>query len=164
MILKERNLWHYLTDWWFLFGNCIHRLKYRVFLNIYLTGSISILPTILFLTIGVLRETAVRLPGGQLSSTVTASLQALSQKTGKRQPNVTECKVHGHCGEMFSLLNGFSSSFPWPWKPPTPSLPSLFSEISRHILHDKPHKYGHFLCLANPKVMFGSYWNQALPT
>ncbi|ELK17059.1 HEAT repeat-containing protein 5A [Pteropus alecto] len=40
-------------------------------------GSISILPTILFLTIGVLRETAVRLPGGQLSSTVAASLQAL---------------------------------------------------------------------------------------
>ncbi|XP_059229027.1 HEAT repeat-containing protein 5A isoform X6 [Mustela nigripes] len=40
-------------------------------------GSISILPTILYLTIGVLRETAVKLPGGQLSSTVTASLQAL---------------------------------------------------------------------------------------
>uniref|UniRef100_F1SHF7 HEAT repeat containing 5A n=1 Tax=Sus scrofa TaxID=9823 RepID=F1SHF7_PIG len=40
-------------------------------------GSISILPTILYLTIGVLRETAVKLPGGQLSSTVAASLQAL---------------------------------------------------------------------------------------
>ncbi|XP_036893352.1 HEAT repeat-containing protein 5A-like [Sturnira hondurensis] len=40
-------------------------------------GSISILPTILYLTIGVLRETAVRLPGGQLSSTAAASLQAL---------------------------------------------------------------------------------------
>ncbi|XP_054545683.1 HEAT repeat-containing protein 5A isoform X3 [Talpa occidentalis] len=40
-------------------------------------GSISVLPTILYLTIGVLRETAVRLPGGQLSSTVAASLQAL---------------------------------------------------------------------------------------
>ncbi|XP_027272111.1 HEAT repeat-containing protein 5A isoform X4 [Cricetulus griseus] len=40
-------------------------------------GSISILPTILYLAIGVLRETAVKLPGGQLSSTVTASLQAL---------------------------------------------------------------------------------------
>ncbi|XP_046321272.1 HEAT repeat-containing protein 5A isoform X7 [Marmota monax] len=40
-------------------------------------GSISILPTILYLTIGVLRETAVKLPGSQLSSTVAASLQAL---------------------------------------------------------------------------------------
>ncbi|XP_027970683.1 HEAT repeat-containing protein 5A isoform X4 [Eumetopias jubatus] len=40
-------------------------------------GSISILPTILYLTIGVLRETAVKLPGGQLSPTVAASLQAL---------------------------------------------------------------------------------------
>ncbi|KAF4017993.1 hypothetical protein G4228_009411 [Cervus hanglu yarkandensis] len=40
-------------------------------------GIISILPTILYLTIGVLRETAVKLPGGQLSSTVAASLQAL---------------------------------------------------------------------------------------
>uniref|UniRef100_A0A8C0SHI4 HEAT repeat-containing protein 5A n=1 Tax=Canis lupus familiaris TaxID=9615 RepID=A0A8C0SHI4_CANLF len=40
-------------------------------------GSISILPTILYLTIGVLRETAVKLPGGQLPSTVAASLQAL---------------------------------------------------------------------------------------
>uniref|UniRef100_A0A8C4LGU1 HEAT repeat-containing protein 5A n=1 Tax=Equus asinus asinus TaxID=83772 RepID=A0A8C4LGU1_EQUAS len=40
-------------------------------------GSISILPTLLYLTIGVLRETAVRLPGGHLSSTVAASLQAL---------------------------------------------------------------------------------------
>ncbi|XP_043844188.1 HEAT repeat-containing protein 5A [Dromiciops gliroides] len=40
-------------------------------------GSISVLPTILYLIIGVLRETAVRLPGGQLSSTVTAALQAL---------------------------------------------------------------------------------------
>ncbi|XP_078190856.1 HEAT repeat-containing protein 5A isoform X26 [Callithrix jacchus] len=44
---------------------------------LYLTGSISVLPTILYLTIGVLRETAVKLPGGQLSSTVAASLQAL---------------------------------------------------------------------------------------
>lgn len=43
----------------------------------YLTGSISILPTLLYLTIGVLRETAVRLPGAHLSSTVAASLQAL---------------------------------------------------------------------------------------
>ncbi|XP_063116609.1 HEAT repeat-containing protein 5A isoform X3 [Cavia porcellus] len=40
-------------------------------------GSISILPTILYLTVGVLRETAVKLPGGQLSSTASASLQAL---------------------------------------------------------------------------------------
>jgi hypothetical protein len=42
-------------------------------------GSISVLPTILYLTIGVLRETAVKLPGGQLSSTVAASLQALKE-------------------------------------------------------------------------------------
>lgn len=40
-------------------------------------GSISILPTVLYLAIGVLRETAVKFPGGQLSPTVTASLQAL---------------------------------------------------------------------------------------
>ncbi|XP_045143585.1 HEAT repeat-containing protein 5A [Echinops telfairi] len=40
-------------------------------------GSISVLPTILYLTIGVLRETALKLPGGHLSSTVAASLQAL---------------------------------------------------------------------------------------
>ncbi|XP_054433890.1 HEAT repeat-containing protein 5A isoform X2 [Pteronotus mesoamericanus] len=40
-------------------------------------GSISVLPTILYLTIGVLRETAVKGPGGQLSPTVAASLQAL---------------------------------------------------------------------------------------
>ncbi|KAM9064661.1 HEAT repeat-containing protein 5A isoform X2 [Sarcophilus harrisii] len=40
-------------------------------------GSISVLPTILYLIIGVLRETAVRLPGGQLSYTVGAALQAL---------------------------------------------------------------------------------------
>ncbi|KAM5235697.1 HEAT repeat-containing protein 5A [Ctenodactylus gundi] len=40
-------------------------------------GSISILPTVLYLTIGVLRETAVKLPGGHLSCTAGASLQAL---------------------------------------------------------------------------------------
>ncbi|XP_075387336.1 HEAT repeat-containing protein 5A isoform X2 [Tenrec ecaudatus] len=40
-------------------------------------GSISVLPTILYLTTGVLRETAVKLPEGHLSSTVAASLQAL---------------------------------------------------------------------------------------
>ncbi|XP_074091463.1 HEAT repeat-containing protein 5A isoform X4 [Macrotis lagotis] len=40
-------------------------------------GSISVLPTILYLIIGVLRETAVKLPGGQLSFTVAAALQAL---------------------------------------------------------------------------------------
>ncbi|XP_029454843.1 HEAT repeat-containing protein 5A isoform X1 [Rhinatrema bivittatum] len=40
-------------------------------------GSVSVLPTILYLIIGVLRETAVKLPEGQLSSTVTAALQAL---------------------------------------------------------------------------------------
>ncbi|XP_048340698.1 HEAT repeat-containing protein 5A isoform X4 [Sphaerodactylus townsendi] len=40
-------------------------------------GSIAVLPTILYLIIGVLRETAVKLPGGQLSLTAAASLQAL---------------------------------------------------------------------------------------
>uniref|UniRef100_A0A8C3RYL9 HEAT repeat-containing protein 5A n=1 Tax=Chelydra serpentina TaxID=8475 RepID=A0A8C3RYL9_CHESE len=38
---------------------------------------VSVLPTILYLTIGVLRETAVKLPDGQLPLTVAASLQAL---------------------------------------------------------------------------------------
>uniref|UniRef100_A0A8D0GE57 Uncharacterized protein n=2 Tax=Sphenodon punctatus TaxID=8508 RepID=A0A8D0GE57_SPHPU len=40
-------------------------------------GSVSVLPTILYLVIGVLRETAVKLPDGQLPLTVAASLQAL---------------------------------------------------------------------------------------
>uniref|UniRef100_A0A8C3IUN9 HEAT repeat-containing protein 5A n=1 Tax=Chrysemys picta bellii TaxID=8478 RepID=A0A8C3IUN9_CHRPI len=40
-------------------------------------GSVSVLPTILYLIIGVLRETAVKLPDGQLPLTVAASLQAL---------------------------------------------------------------------------------------
>uniref|UniRef100_A0A8C4XXI4 HEAT repeat containing 5A n=1 Tax=Gopherus evgoodei TaxID=1825980 RepID=A0A8C4XXI4_9SAUR len=38
---------------------------------------VSVLPTILYLIIGVLRETAVKLPDGQLPLTVAASLQAL---------------------------------------------------------------------------------------
>lgn len=42
-----------------------------------LIGSVSVLPTILYLIIGVLRETAVKLPDGQLPLTVAASLQAL---------------------------------------------------------------------------------------
>ncbi|XP_015270694.1 PREDICTED: HEAT repeat-containing protein 5A [Gekko japonicus] len=40
-------------------------------------GSIAVLPTILYLIIGVLRETAVKLPSRQLSLTAAASLQAL---------------------------------------------------------------------------------------
>ncbi|XP_077179159.1 HEAT repeat-containing protein 5A isoform X2 [Paroedura picta] len=40
-------------------------------------GSIAVLPTILYLIIGVLRETAVKLPSGQLPLTAAASLQAL---------------------------------------------------------------------------------------
>uniref|UniRef100_A0A8D2Q469 HEAT repeat-containing protein 5A n=1 Tax=Varanus komodoensis TaxID=61221 RepID=A0A8D2Q469_VARKO len=40
-------------------------------------GSIAVLPTILYLIIGVLRETAVKIPTGQLPLTVAASLQAL---------------------------------------------------------------------------------------
>ncbi|XP_053140311.1 HEAT repeat-containing protein 5A isoform X2 [Hemicordylus capensis] len=40
-------------------------------------GSIAVLPTILYLIIGVFRETAVKLPTGQLPLTVAASLQAL---------------------------------------------------------------------------------------
>ncbi|NWV47486.1 HTR5A protein, partial [Daphoenositta chrysoptera] len=40
-------------------------------------GSVSVLPTILYLIIGVLKETAVKLQDGQLPLTVTASLQAL---------------------------------------------------------------------------------------
>ncbi|XP_061467578.1 HEAT repeat-containing protein 5A isoform X4 [Rhineura floridana] len=40
-------------------------------------GSIAVLPTILYLIIGVLRGTAVKLPSGQLPLTVAASLQAL---------------------------------------------------------------------------------------
>uniref|UniRef100_A0ABM5FAL1 HEAT repeat-containing protein 5A isoform X2 n=1 Tax=Pogona vitticeps TaxID=103695 RepID=A0ABM5FAL1_9SAUR len=40
-------------------------------------GSIAVLPTILYLIIGVLRETAVKLPTGQLPLTAAASLQAL---------------------------------------------------------------------------------------
>lgn len=41
------------------------------------TGSVSVLPTILYLIIGVLKETAVKLQDGQLPLTVAASLQAL---------------------------------------------------------------------------------------
>ncbi|KAJ1103115.1 hypothetical protein NDU88_000543 [Pleurodeles waltl] len=40
-------------------------------------GSVSVLPTILYLIIGILRETCVRPPAGQLSGTVSAALQAL---------------------------------------------------------------------------------------
>ncbi|KAM9380886.1 HEAT repeat-containing protein 5A [Phaethornis superciliosus] len=40
-------------------------------------GSVSVLPTILYLIIGVLKETAVKLEDGQLPLTVAASLQAL---------------------------------------------------------------------------------------
>lgn len=40
-------------------------------------GSVSILPTILFLITGVLRETAVKVPSGQISLPVSAALQAL---------------------------------------------------------------------------------------
>ncbi|NWW17254.1 HTR5A protein, partial [Falcunculus frontatus] len=40
-------------------------------------GSVSVLPTILYLIIGVLKETAVKLRDGQLPPTVAASLQAL---------------------------------------------------------------------------------------
>ncbi|KAJ6667356.1 hypothetical protein lerEdw1_017334 [Lerista edwardsae] len=40
-------------------------------------GSVAVLPTILYLIIGILRETAVQLPTGQLPLTVAASLQAL---------------------------------------------------------------------------------------
>ncbi|NWY97794.1 HTR5A protein, partial [Loxia curvirostra] len=40
-------------------------------------GSVSVLPTILYLIIGVLKETAVNLRDGQLPLTVAASLQAL---------------------------------------------------------------------------------------
>ncbi|XP_010214814.1 PREDICTED: HEAT repeat-containing protein 5A, partial [Tinamus guttatus] len=40
-------------------------------------GSVSVLPTILYLIIGVLKETAVKLHGGQLPLAVAAALQAL---------------------------------------------------------------------------------------
>lgn len=40
-------------------------------------GSVSVLPTILYLIIGVLKETAVKFQDGQLPLTVAASLQAL---------------------------------------------------------------------------------------
>uniref|UniRef100_A0A663ME65 HEAT repeat-containing protein 5A n=1 Tax=Athene cunicularia TaxID=194338 RepID=A0A663ME65_ATHCN len=40
-------------------------------------GSVSVLPTILYLIIGVLKETAVKVQDGQLPLTVAASLQAL---------------------------------------------------------------------------------------
>ncbi|XP_051478321.1 HEAT repeat-containing protein 5A isoform X3 [Apus apus] len=40
-------------------------------------GSVSVLPTILYLMIGVLKETAVKVQDGQLPLTVAASLQAL---------------------------------------------------------------------------------------
>lgn len=40
-------------------------------------GSVSVLPTILYLIVGVLKETAVKLQDGQLPLTVAASLQAL---------------------------------------------------------------------------------------
>ncbi|XP_069494576.1 HEAT repeat-containing protein 5A isoform X2 [Ambystoma mexicanum] len=40
-------------------------------------GSVSILPTVLYLVIGILRETSVYPPAGQLSSTVSTALQAL---------------------------------------------------------------------------------------
>lgn len=51
-----------------------------------------------------------------------------------------------------------SSSSPGPKslkQTPTPSLLSLFSETSRHIFQDKPHKCGHFISLAKTK---GHVW------
>uniref|UniRef100_A0A803SRK0 HEAT repeat-containing protein 5A n=1 Tax=Anolis carolinensis TaxID=28377 RepID=A0A803SRK0_ANOCA len=56
-------------------------------------GSIAVLPTILYLIIGVLRETAVKLPTGQIPLTVAASLQALkgvlSMHNPIKQPTVS---------------------------------------------------------------------------
>lgn len=61
-------------------------MKYKRYLHFFnfceiilhcFTGSVSVLPTILYLIIGVLKETAVKLQDGQLPLTVAASLQAL---------------------------------------------------------------------------------------
>ncbi len=49
----------------------------KLILVIVFSGSVSILPTILFLTTGVLRETAEPSIDGKIAPTVTASLQAL---------------------------------------------------------------------------------------
>ncbi|XP_038071477.1 HEAT repeat-containing protein 5B-like [Patiria miniata] len=55
------------------------------------TGSVSVLPTILFLTTGVLRETAEPSIDGKIAPTVSASLQALRTLTQSRHLNNPAC-------------------------------------------------------------------------
>nr|XP_033808052.1 HEAT repeat-containing protein 5A isoform X2 [Geotrypetes seraphini] len=75
-------------------------------------GSVSVLPTILYLVIGVLRETAVKLPECQLSPTVTAALQALKEifsspmaQAEKSQAGWTKLL----CGALATLLDTWNS-------------------------------------------------------
>ncbi|NXJ79299.1 HTR5A protein, partial [Trogon melanurus] len=72
-----------MLRWNFLHSNLNPLFLYMNFFNfckinlLCFTGSVSVLPTILYLIIGVLKETAVKLRDGQLPLTVAASLQAL---------------------------------------------------------------------------------------
>ncbi|NXP44637.1 HTR5A protein, partial [Heliornis fulica] len=56
-------------------------------------GSVSVLPTILYLIIGVFKETAVKLPDGQLPLTVAASLQALKGLLSSPMARVEKSRI-----------------------------------------------------------------------
>ncbi|XP_008101606.2 HEAT repeat-containing protein 5A isoform X2 [Anolis carolinensis] len=71
-------------------------------------GSIAVLPTILYLIIGVLRETAVKLPTGQIPLTVAASLQALKGVLSSPMARAEKSRAAWNellCSALVSILN-----------------------------------------------------------
>ncbi|KAM4662617.1 HEAT repeat-containing protein 5A [Discoglossus pictus] len=56
-------------------------------------GSVSILPTLLYLVVGVLLDTAVKFPDGRLPLTVTSALQALKVIVSSPMSRIEKCRA-----------------------------------------------------------------------
>ncbi|XP_054827797.1 HEAT repeat-containing protein 5A [Eublepharis macularius] len=78
-------------------------------------GSVAVLPTILYLIIGVLGETAVKLPTGQLSLTVAASLQALKGVLSSPMARAEKSRTAWNellCSALVTVLDFWNSDGP----------------------------------------------------
>lgn len=89
----------------FLIAVCPNHLLFLFF-----TGSVSILPTLLYQVVGVLQQTAEKNPNGRLSLAVTSALQALKAIVSSPMSRIEKTRA-----SWTTLLHSSASSMLLSW-------------------------------------------------
>ncbi|NP_001090667.1 HEAT repeat-containing protein 5A [Xenopus tropicalis] len=102
-------------------------------------GSVSVLPTLLYLVVGVLQDTTVKFPDGHLTLPVTAALQALKVIVSSPMSQVEKCRA-----SWTRLMQSAVSTLLNSWHLERQLVPDSVSLLTALTI---------FLLSANPEVM-----------